>query len=87
MYESSIVQLFTERAIRQGTERGQRQQSIEDVVEALEIRFTPSAAEPLKPNIEAIEDLQTLKALHRSAIQASSLDEFKQTLNSMTNGK
>jgi hypothetical protein len=78
MYESSIVQHFHE--------RGQRQQRIEDVVEVLEIRFTPSAAEPLKPNIEAIDDLQTLKALLRSAILASNLDEFKQTLNSMTNG-
>jgi predicted transposase YdaD len=82
MYESSIVQHFTERASLQG----KRQQRIEDVVEALEIRFTPSAAETLKPSIEAIDDLQTLKALLRSAILAPSLDEFKQTLNSMTNG-
>ena len=78
MYESSIVQHFTE--------RGQRQQSIEYVLDVLEIRFHPSAAETLKPAIETIEDLQLLKQLHRSAMQAPNLDEFKQTLTSMTNG-
>ena len=83
MYESSIVQHFTERGIQQG----QRQQSIEYVLDVLEIRFHPSAAETLKPAIETIEDLQLLKQLHRSAMQATNLDEFKQTLTSMTNGQ
>ena len=83
MYESSIVQLFTERGIQQG----QRQQSIEYVLDVLEIRFHPSAAETLKPVIETIEDLQLLKQLHRSAMQAPNLDEFKRTLTSMTNGQ
>ena len=78
MYESSIVQHFTE--------RGQRQQSIEYVLDVLEIRFHLSAAETLKPAIETIEDLQLLKQLHRSAMQAPNLDEFKQTLTSITNG-
>ena len=79
MYESSIVQHFTE--------RGQRQQGIEYVLDVLEIRFHPGAAETLKPVIETIEDLQLLKQLHRSAMQAPNLDEFKQTLTSMTNGQ
>ena len=83
MYESSIVQHFTERGIQQG----QRQQSIEYVLDILEIRFHPSAAETLKPAIETIEDLQLLRQLHRSAMQAPNLDEFKQTLTSMTNGQ
>ena len=78
MYESSIVQHFTE--------RGQRQQGIEYVLDVLEIRFHPSEAETLKPTIETIEDLQHLKQLLRSAVQAPNLDEFKQTLTSMTNG-
>ena len=83
MYESSIVQLFTERAMQQG----QRQQGIEGVLDVLEIRFHPSAAETLKPAIEAIEDLQSFKQLLRSAVQTSNLDEFKRTLDSLTNGK
>ena len=82
MYESSIVQHFTERGIQQG----QRQQSIEYVLDVLEIRFHPSEAETLKPAIETIEDLQHLKQLFRSAVQAPNLDEFKRTLTSMTNG-
>lgn len=83
MYESSIVQHFTERGIQQG----QRQQSIEYVLDVLEIRFHPSEAETLKPAIKTIEDLQHLKQLFRSAVQAPNLDEFKQTLTSMTNGQ
>lgn len=83
MYESSIVQHFTERGIQQG----QRQQSIEYVLDVLEIRFHPSEVETLKPAIETIEDLQHLKQLLRSAVQAPNLDEFKQTLTSMTNGQ
>ena len=83
MYESSIVQHFTERGIQQG----QRQQSIEYVLDILEMRFDSSAAETLKPAIETIEDLQLLKQLHRSAMQVPNLDEFKQILTSMTNGQ
>ena len=78
MYESSIVQHFTE--------RGQRQQGIESILDILGMRFDSSEAETLKPTIEAIEDLQHLKQLLRSAVQAPNLDEFKQTLTSMTNG-
>jgi predicted transposase YdaD len=83
MYESSIVQHFTERAILQG----QRQQSIEYVLRVLRIRFDPTAVETLKPAIETIEDLQSLDQLLHSAVQTSNLDEFKQTLVAMTNGK
>ena len=78
MYESSIVQYFTE--------RGQRQQGIESILDILGMRFDSSEAETLKPTIETIEDLQHLKQLLRSAVQAPNLDEFKQTLTSMTNG-
>jgi hypothetical protein len=80
MYESSIVRHFTDRAIEQGVLKGQKQQSIEDILEVLEMRFEPSAAETLKPAIETIEDLQHLKQLHRKAVQALSLDQFRQTL-------
>ena len=78
MYESSIVQHFTE--------RGQRQQGIESILDILGMRFDSSEAETLKPTIETIEDLQHLKQLLRSAVQAPNLEEFKQTLTSMTNG-
>jgi hypothetical protein len=83
MYESSIVQHFTERAIRQG----QRQQSIEYILEVLGMRFDPSVAETLKPTIEAIEELQSLNQLHQLAVQITDLDKFRQTLDSMISGK
>ena len=78
MYESSIVQYFTE--------RGQRQQGIESILDILGMRFDSSEAETLKPTIETIEDLQHLKQLLRSAVQAQNLDEFKQILTSMISG-
>ena len=82
MYESSIVQHFTERGIQQG----QRQQGIESILDILGMRFDSSEAETLKPAIETIEDLQHLKQLLRSAVQAPNLEQFKQALTSMTNG-
>ena len=57
MYESSIVQHFTERGIQQG----ERKRAIEDVLDVLEIRFHPSAAQTLKLAIETIPDLPNLK--------------------------
>ena len=87
MYESSIVQHFTERAIQQGIQQGERKSTIEDLLEVLAIRFHPSAAQTIKPTIETIEDLQSLKQLLRSAVQTPNLDEFRQTLDSMTNGE
>ncbi|MBI1929595.1 hypothetical protein HYR99_35780 [Candidatus Poribacteria bacterium] len=75
MFESVVAQKLAERGIRK--------QSIEDVLDVLEIRFDSSTVEPLKPNIEAIEELQILKQLHRSAVQSSNLDEFKKILDSI----
>ena len=85
MYESSIVQYFTERAIQQG----QRQQRIEDLFEALEIRFGSEGLEELKPKVAAIEDLETLKQLFQAALRVSDLAQFAERLErpvSPTNG-
>jgi predicted transposase YdaD len=91
MYESSIVQHFTERGIQQGLQQGiqqgQIQQRIEDILDILKLRFDPNAVDPLMSNIEAVEDPQMLKKLLQSAVQAANLDEFRQTLNAMTTGK
>ena len=83
MFESVVAQRLAERGVQQGL----RQQSIEDVVEVLEIRWRdpldPSQVDRLKSNIESIEELQTLKQLHRSAVRAANFDEFKQILDSL----
>ena len=77
MYESSIVQYFTEKGIEQGS----RERAVEDLLDVLEIRFAVGAADPLAARILSIEDLQRLKQLFRSAIQAPSLEDFRRLLD------
>ena len=64
----------------EGIEQGGRQRAIEDLLDVLEIRFDLSAAHPLSDRIAAIDDLQRLKQLLRSAIQVDSLEAFRDVL-------
>jgi hypothetical protein len=80
MYESSIVRYFTERATRQGHQAGVRERAIEDILEVLALRFQSDVAQAVKPNLEAIDDLQRLKQLHRAAILVDTLEDFQQVL-------
>ena len=78
MYESSVVQYFTEKGIKQGIEQGIR----ESIQEVLELRFQPEAAsDPLATRIGAIDDVQRLKQLFRAAIQVPSLEAFRNLLD------
>ena len=77
MRESSFAQYI----MKQGIEQGERKSTLEDILEVLEIRFDLSEAHPLSARIAAIEDLQRLKQLHRTAIQVSSLEAFEQILD------
>ena len=93
MYESSIVQHFTEKGIaqgieqgiaqgiEQGIEQGGRDRAIEALLDVLEIRFGLAASDPLAGRIAVIEDVQRLKQLHRAAIQVPSLEEFRRLLD------
>ncbi len=93
MQESSVIQYFKEQGIEQGIkqgieqgiEQGERKASIESLLDVLEVRFQSSEAQTLKPKIESIEELQTLKQLLREALQVSSLDEFTRILSSNGN--
>ena len=76
MYESSIVRYFTERATQQGHQTGVR----ESILEVLALRFQSDVAQTIKLNLEAIDDLQHLKQLHRTAILADRLEDFQQVL-------
>ena len=80
MYESSIVRYFAERATQQGYQAGVREGTIEGILEALALRFQSDVAQTVKPNLEAIDDLQRLKQLHRIAILADRLEDFQQVL-------
>ena len=68
MYESSVAQYFAEKGIKQGIR--------ESIQEVLELRFQPEAA-----RLEAINDVQRLKQLHRAAIQVPSLEAFRSLLD------
>ena len=77
MYESSVVQYFTEKAIEQGIEQG-IQESIQEV---LALRFQPEDTHQLASRIGLIDDVQRLKQLHRAAIQVPSLEAFRHLLD------
>ena len=73
MYESSVVQYFTEKGIEQGGR--------EFLLDVLALRFQPEDVQQLASRIEAIEDVQRLKQLHRAAIQIPTLEAFRSLLD------
>ena len=78
MYESSVIQHFTE----QGIEQGKRKGVLESLLDVLESQFQHSEVQTLKPTLEGIEELQDLRQLLREALQVKSLDEFRRILAS-----
>ena len=81
MRESSFAQHLTQQAreegIEQGIEQGERKHAIEALLEVVELRFGADAAESLAAPIRAIDEVPRLNQLHRTAIQASSFEEFR----------
>ena len=71
--ESSFAQHF----IQQGIEQGGR----EFLLDMLALRFQPEEVQQLAARIEAIDDVQRLKQLHRAAIQVPSLEAFRDLLD------
>ena len=81
MYESSVVQYFTEKALAQGIEQGIEQGICESIQEVLELRFQPEAVRRLAARLGAIDDVQLLKQLFRAALQVPSLEAFRHLLD------
>ena len=73
MRESSFAQYLMQRA--------RKECAVEGILDVLEIRFDPNAANQFAAGIRAIDDLQRLKQLLRSAAQVDSLNEFQRELN------
>ena len=71
---------WIKQGIEQGIEQGERERAIEDILDVLAIRFDLSATHSLSARIAAIDDLQRLKQLHRSAIQVSNIEAFQDML-------
>ena len=67
MYESSVIQHFTEQGIKQGIEQGikqgERKAAIESLLDVLDVRFQSSEVQTLNPIIESIEELPHLREL------------------------
>ncbi len=79
MYESSIVQHFTERGIQQGIRQG-RLLSVLDVISE---RFSLNDAERLKPTLESIADVDLLRQVLVKASEAKTVSEFQGALNAL----
>ena len=73
MRESSFAQYLMQRAGRERT--------VEAILEVLEVRFDPNAANQFASGIRAIDDLQRLKQLLRSAAQVTDLAAFQRVLD------
>ncbi len=78
MHESSVIQHFTEQGVKQGEIKG----TFEALLVVLDRRFQSSEVQELRPTLESIKELQTLKRLHGEAVEVGSLDEFRRILSS-----
>ena len=86
MIESAAYELIKkegfEEGLKQGLQQGLLEEAREMVLEALEERFgliPPS----LVSRIKSIQQREILKSLHRAAIRANNLEEFKMLLKKL----
>lgn len=77
MNQPSIIEYWGEQARQQSTR--------ENILEALDIRLQVDASQIFKSALEAIDDLQRLKQLHRAAILAENVEDFRQALEANGN--
>lgn len=80
MQQPSIIEYWTEQARQQSA----RESTREDILEALEIRLQSDITQIFKPALDAIDNLQRLKQLHRAAVLAENVEDFQRALE--TNG-
>ena len=80
LMQSDVVQYFKKLGIEQGIEQGARESIVDGILESLEVRFSASGVEKLKPILESVETLQRLKELRREALRAYSIETFTQML-------
>jgi hypothetical protein len=73
-----------QQGIQQGFYKGLLEDSREAVIEALEVKF--GEVKPhISQKIKRIENRDLLKALHKAAIKANSMEEFEQRLKGQAN--
>lgn len=81
MNPPSIIEYWTEQARQQSA----RESARKHIFEALSLRLQSDAAQTFKPALEAIDDLQHLEQLHRAAVLAENIDDFRQVLEANQN--
>jgi hypothetical protein len=77
-YVTETIKLFEEKGIQQGIQKNAR----EAIMDVLNLRFgeaQPATAE----RIHAIDDITTLKALHKQAVLAESLEKFQRFMDDL----
>ena len=72
LHELDIIRHLTEQAVAEARQQG--------IFETLTLRFPSEAVLYFKPDLEKIDDLQRLKALHRAAILADTPEDFQKAL-------
>jgi len=80
MQESPVYERIIQRGMEQGIEQGARQTTIENTLATLEARFPDVDVNALKPSLEAITDLNRLKALNLNASLVTSFHAFQRKL-------
>ena len=81
MQESPVYQSIIQRGKAEGITLGARQTRIESALDILSVRFPSADINALKPQLEAITDLDRLKQLNLFVYTAKSLHDFQQSLN------
>ena len=66
--------------VAEARQRVTRENAIESILDALDVRFQLTLMQLFKAQLEQIDDLQQLRQLHREAIRAPSLEAFAETL-------
>jgi hypothetical protein len=83
-YITTAERIGIEKGIQQGIQQGILSDAREMVIEALQERFVV-VGEDIIDKIKAIGNREVLKGLHKSAIRAKDIDEFKEGLKRLEN--
>ncbi|MCT7975436.1 transposase [Laspinema olomoucense] len=80
---SPMEELIREEAMEQGLEQGTLRNQRENILELLQVRFG-EVPQSVVEAINRLEEIPTLKQLHRQTISVGSIAEFEQLLNPQT---
>ena len=80
MQQPSIIEYWTEKATIEARQQSTLESTRKHIFEVLALRLQPDTAHTFKPALETIDDLQRLEQLHRAAILAENVEDFRQAL-------